>query len=167
MGSQDSVLDDPPDGDSVAHGNRAQSEAEQDSLRLCLGCLLLVGLPLVGLALFGYFFVLGAEFCSETVYRDIASPGGQHVAQVVVIGCGGATVGPDTEVRLRAAGAAPGHKGEIVIEFDDGPGEKRLSVSWASEARLLIEYDCLDPGGVYEKRYRWRDVRISYRCVDP
>ena len=166
MGGKSGVVAAPPDGDSVVHGDRAESGAEQDSLRLCLGCLLLVGLPLVGLVLYGYFFVLGAGFCSESVYQDIASPSGTHVAQVVVIGCGGATVGPDTEVRLRSPGAEPDSKGEIVIEFDDGPVEKKLSVSWASEKRLLIEYDCIDAGGVYGKRYRWRAVGISYRCVD-
>ena len=106
-------------------------------------------------------------YCPEHHIEEIASPKGQFSAQIVVLGCGGATIGPDTEVRLRVTGAAPGHKGEIVIEFDDGPIEKKLLVSWESEARLLIEYDCLDPGGVYEKRYRWRDVQISYRCVDP
>lgn len=167
MGSRSGVLDAPPDGDSEAHGNRAQSEAEQDSLRLCLGCLVLVGLPLVGLVLFGYFFVLGAGSCSESISQDIASPSGQHVAQVVVLGCGGATIGPDTEVRLRSARAETDVKGEIVIEFDDDPVEKKLSVSWASEKRLIIEYDCIDSGGVYGKRYRWRDIPISYRCVDP
>ena len=104
--------------------------------------------------------------CSEHHIEGIASPKGQFSVQIVVLGCGGATIGPDTEVRLRVAGAAPVHKGEIVIEFDDGPVEKKLSVSWASEKRLLIEYDCLNPGGVYGKRYRWRDVGISYRCVD-
>ena len=165
MGSQSGVLAAPPDGDRVAHSKRTR--LEQRNLALCLGCLTLIVLPLVGLVWFALDLESDSRNCSEHIRKEIASPRGQYIAQVVVVGCGGATVGPDTEVRLRSAGAEPGGKGEIVIEFDDGPVEKKRSVSWESEKRLLIEYDCIDSGGVYGKCYRWRDIPITYRCVDP
>ena len=41
-----------------------------------------------------------------------------------------------------------------------------LSVTWEGEDNLLIEYRC-EIECVGQKHWQWRDVQISYRCVDP
>ena len=40
-----------------------------------------------------------------------------------------------------------------------------LSVTWEDEDNLLIEYRC-ETECVGRKNWQWRDVQISYRCVD-
>ena len=104
--------------------------------------------------------------CSEHIRKEIASPRGQYIVQVVVIGCGGAAGSVDIAIRLRSAVDDPdseGHEGQTVIHLGSSYG---LSVFWEGEQHLLIEHDC---GAVSFDRLhnRWRDISITYRCRLP
>ena len=101
--------------------------------------------------------------CSEYIREEIASPGGRHIAQVVIIGCGGAAGSVDTAIRLRSAVDDPDREGQTVVRLGASYG---LSVFWEGEQHLLIEHSC---GAVSVDRLhnRWHDISISYRCVDP
>ena len=101
--------------------------------------------------------------CSEYIREEIASPGGQHIAQVVIIGCGGAAGSVDVAIRLRSAVDDPDSEGQTVIQLGSSYG---LSVFWEGEQHLLIEHGC---GAVSVDRLhnRWHDISISYRCRLP
>ena len=101
--------------------------------------------------------------CSEHIRKEIASPGGQHIAQVVVIGCGGAAGSVDVDVRLRSAVDDPDNEGQTVIHLGSS---RRLSVFWEGEQQLLIEHSC-GAESVDRLRDRWRDISINYRCAGP
>lgn len=147
-----------PASESVGYIKSRQLERRR--LHLCFGCLALVGLLLVSLVVLALFFA----GCDEAVHQEIASPRGQYIAQIVIIGCGGAAGSVDSEVRVRLAGEDPDSKGETVFDSTEGP-YGGLAIAWAGEERLLIEYPC-EGGLVDTKHYRWRDLPISYRCLD-
>ena len=101
--------------------------------------------------------------CSEHIRKEIASPRGRYIAQVVVIGCGGAAGSVDIDVRLRSAVDGPDGEGQTITQLNASYG---LSLYWEGEQHLLIERDC-GATRVDMRHDRWRDVGISYRCVDP
>ena len=122
-------------------------------------CLVLVTVPLILILVAIVTTELG---CSEHIREEIASPGGQHIAQVAVEGCGGAAGQISVAVRLRSAVEEPDGKGETVFELGASYG---LSVYWQGDENLLIEHLC-GATNVDTQRYRWRDVLIHYHCVD-
>ena len=134
-------------------------------LRLCLACLTLAVLPyLAGLGLIGWVAV-DTKFCGESTDHAVASPTGQFTAQIVTVGCDRPIIGADTEVRLRAAGAAASSKGETVFKFSEPPRTIRPSVTWAGEEHLVIERLCVG-GCIHTARRKWRSTQISYRCLE-
>ena len=94
--------------------------------------------------------------CSEYIRKEIASSGGQYIAQVVVEGCGGAAGQISVAVRLRSAVEEPDSKGQTVFELGGSYG---LSVYWEGEESLLIEHLC-GATNVDTQRDRWR------KCLD-
>ena len=141
-------------------------------LSVCRGCLLLAALPLVGLVLL--YFALNAIFgggCDLSYYRSFSSPGVQHIDQIVIVDCnvGATTSGVSTRVLLRSASEVsegPDFDGESIFSIAGEPVLTGLSVTWEGEDNLLIEYRC-ETECVGSKQWEWRDVGISYRCVDP
>lgn len=129
--------------------------------RLCLVCLTsVVLLIIVGLGKIALFMVdIGdQESCSELVYQAVSSPRGQHLAQIVTVGC-------DRPNHRWAAGAAPDGKDKTVFKFSESPAAIRLSVAWAGEMHLVIERLCVD-GYLSWAIPEWRNITISYRCLD-
>ena len=141
-------------------------------LSVCRGCLLLAVLPLVGLILL--YFALNALFgggCDLSYYRSVASPSVQHIAQIVIADCnvGATTSGLVARVLLRSASEVsegPDFDGETIFSLEGEPVVTGLSVTWEGEDSLLIEYRC-ETECVGRKHWQWRDVRISYHCLDP
>ena len=134
-------------------------------LRLCLACLTLAVLPyLAGLGLIGWLEA-DTRFCGESTDHAVTSPTGRFTAQIVTVGCDRPIIGADTEVRLRAAGAAAMSKGETVFKFSEPPRTIRPSVTWAGEEHLVIERLCVG-GCIHTARRKWRSTQISYRCLE-
>lgn len=131
----------------------------------CLPCLIV--LVTVSLLPFLVLLVLYNTNCAEKPFKPMVSPSGRYIAQVVFIGCGGATEGFDSiEVRLRPAGADPDSRGQTIVNL--GPSSYGLSLYWeywGEEESLIIEHYC-EYRRASGKRWRWRDVPIRYHCVD-
>ena len=128
--------------------------------RSCLvSCLVLLAVPLI---LILVAIVINELSCHEHISKEIASSGGSYIARVTVEGCGGAAGTISVAVSLRSVVQEPDSKGQTVFEIGSSYG---LSLYWEGEESLLIEHGC--GSNIDTQRNRWRDVSISYRCVDP
>lgn len=130
--------------------------------RSCLvSCLVLVTVPPI--LILASCLVINELSCHEHIREEFASPRGQYIAQVVVIGCGGAAGSVDVEVRVRSVVEEPDGKGQTVFELGGSYG---LSVYWEGKESLIIEHLC-GATNIDTQHDRWRNVPIRYRCVDP